>query len=131
MDFTEIARQAGCRPEAAEDIVRRCEARFQGEEPTPDAVQAWIRGTLAEAAPHLFPPAQTLWGRLGMDKATFDQMPPAWRVEQARTHQPQVTAPHPRRPQPYTATAEQVASVEGLSPAEKLTAFRQWRDGQG
>jgi hypothetical protein len=83
MDYHAMATAAGCRPEAAEDMVRRMQARFAEEQPSPEAVRTWLSATLREAAPHLFAEAQTVWARLGMSKEQFDQMPVTWRLTQA------------------------------------------------
>jgi hypothetical protein len=131
MDYAAIAKEAGCLATATEDVQRRCEARFAGEEPSAEVVQAWLRTTLREAAPHLWPEAQTLWGRLGMDKATFDAMPPSWRLGQGMAHQARTTPPHPRRPQPREAPADVQDEWKDLPPAQRLTQYRAWRDSQG
>jgi hypothetical protein len=130
MEYEVIAKQAGCLPEAAEDIVRRCEGKFQGETPSPEAVKAWLTETLKPQAAHLFPQAQTLAARLGLSEEAFSRMPPAWRLEQARTHQPPMRAPHPRRPWPKDAPADVQEKWKGLSLTERMTAYRAWRDSQ-
>jgi hypothetical protein len=131
MDFELLAKAAGCRPEAVEDTVRRLEARFQGETPSPEAVTQWLSTTLRQAAPHLWPEPETLWAKLGMDHATFDAMPPAWRLGQAMADQARTVPPHPRRPVPREAPAEMQEQWKDLPPAERLTHYRAWRDGQG
>jgi hypothetical protein len=98
MDFAAIAREAGCLDTACEDAARRCAARFEGETPSPEAVQAWLTQTLRTSAPHLFPPAQSLAARVGLSEQAFNAMPPSWRLEQAHTYQPRTQTPHPRRP---------------------------------
>jgi hypothetical protein len=98
MDYAAIAKEAGCLDTATEDVTRRLEARFQGETPTPQAVQQWLTTTLREAAPHLWPEAQTVWGALGMTREVFDKMPSSWKLEQGHLQQPPVTTAHPNRP---------------------------------
>jgi hypothetical protein len=126
-----LARTVGCLPEAVTDIRSRVLARFQGEQPEPATVAQWLTETLKPQAQHLFPKAETVWGALGMDKATFDAMPPAWRLGQAMAQQARTTTPHPRRPVPREAPADVQAQWQDLPPAQRMTAYRQWRDGQG
>jgi hypothetical protein len=134
MDFTQLAKDAGCLASATEDVTRRLEAHFAGETPSPEAVQQWLEGTLKPAAAHLFPQLPTSpWERLGIERIVWESLSPSTKLAMARQLQPPVPA-RPNRPQRYTATAEQVASIEGLSPAERLTAYRAWvaaQQGQG
>jgi hypothetical protein len=112
MDYAAIARETGCVETALPDIVHRCEARFQGEAPTPAQVKAWCQGELRAAAPHLFAPAQTLWAKLNMTEEQFHQMPASWRLAQARSQPP--TTPHPNRPVYRSLTSAELAELDGL-----------------
>jgi hypothetical protein len=124
MDFSQFAQDAGCRPEATEDVVRRCATKFAGETPSPAVVTQWLRTTLRAAAPHLFRAPETLWDKLGMDQATFDAMPPAWRLGQAMAEQARVTTPHPRRPVSRNLTAAELDSIQHLPFHERHEAGR-------
>ena len=114
MDYVAIAKAVGALPEAAEDIVRRCTAHFQGEEPSPEAVRTWLRTTLREAAPHLWPEAQPVWHALGLSREQFDQMPASWKLEQAHRLTPPVTSAHPNRPVYRNLTSAELAELDGL-----------------
>jgi hypothetical protein len=120
-----LARKSGALPEAVTDIRSRVLARFAHEEPEPATVERWLIETLKPLAGHLFPQAQTMAARLGLSEEAFNQMPPAWRLEQARTHQPQVTAPHPRRPVYRTLTPAELDSLKDLPFHERTTRGRQ------
>jgi hypothetical protein len=130
VDYAVIAKEANCLESAVDDVTRRLEARFAGETPSPETVKAWLDGTLRPQADHLFPKTQTPWDTLGIERVVWEGLSPSTRLAFARQLQPPTPA-RPRRPERYTATPEQLASLEGLSPAERLTAYRQWRDGQG
>jgi hypothetical protein len=115
MDYTALAKAAGALPEAAEDIVRRCEARFAEEQPSPEAVQQWLRTTLKEAAPHLFASGpQPVWHALGLSREQFEGMPASWKLEQAHRLTPPVTTAHPNRPVYRNLTSAELAELDGL-----------------
>jgi hypothetical protein len=130
MDFTPFAQDAGCLDTATEDIVRRLQAHFQDEEPSPQAVQTWLRETLRPAAAHLFGPGQQVWDKVGMTKDQFDAMPVAWRLSQGMADQARVHAPHPRRPVARDAPADKLAEWQALPMHERVAAYRSWRDGE-
>jgi hypothetical protein len=121
-----LAHQAGALPEALPDIRARILARFGEEPPEPPVVERWLVQTLKPAAPHLFSGPQPLWTQLGLSKAEFDQMPPAWRKGQADQHTPAVTRPHPNRPVPRDAPADVQEGWKDLSLSERVTAYRAW-----
>jgi len=130
MDYAAIARETGCIETALPDIVRRCEGRFAGEEPSPQVVSQWLQGELRSVAGHLWPPTPTLpqtpWGKLGVPQEVWEGLSPSTKLAMAR--QLQLLPPaRPRRPERYTATPEQLESIEGLSPMQRLTAYRQWQ----
>jgi hypothetical protein len=129
MDYEVIAKAAGCRPEATEDVVRRCEAKFQGEQPSPETVTQWLVQTLKPTAPELFRSVQTVWERLGMTEEVFNTMPPAWRKGQADLHRPQVTTPHPRRPVYRNLTPAELTALDatGLTGPARTELARQWQ----
>jgi hypothetical protein len=129
MDYAAIATETGCLATARDDVVRRCEARFAGETPSPEAVKQWVTETLKPLAAHLFPQAQTPWDTLGIERVVWEGFSPSTKLAMARQLRPQPPA-RPRRPERYTATPEQLASIEGLPPAERMTAYRAWRDSQ-
>jgi len=114
MDFAARAREVHCLDTAVEDVTRRCEARFQGEEPTAQAVTAWLEGTLKPQAPHLWPEAQPVWHALGLSREQFDQMPASWKLEQAHRLTPPVTSAHPNRPVYRNLTSAELAELDGL-----------------
>jgi hypothetical protein len=131
-----VAKQAGVLEEAFPDVRARVQAHFAGQDPSPQAVQQWLTETLKSAAPHLYRQGpQPVWEALGLSKQAFDQMPPAWRLAQARAQQPLTTTPHARRPTSRTLTAEELDSIKDLPWHERHTRGRQLQQtpppGQG
>jgi hypothetical protein len=129
-----MARQAGCVPEAVPDIRARVLARFQEATPSLEAVERWLSTTLREAAPHLFGKVE-VWEKLGMDKATFDAMPPSWRLGQGMAQQARTTTPHPRRPVYRNLMPAELDSIKDLPFHERTTRGREMQQtphpGQG
>ena len=128
MDYAALAREMHCLDTAVEDVTRRLEARFQGEEPTPQAVKAWLGTTLREAAPHLWPEAQTPWGRLGLARATFDALPVEERLSRSRAIREGAVR---QRPQRLELTSAQVAELAAMPAEQRLSAYRQLQAQQG
>jgi hypothetical protein len=131
MDFTQLAQDAGCRPEANEDVTRRLEAKFQGEDPSPQAVRRWLQETLKAAAPHLFPQTpDTPWDKLGIARVEWDSLSPSTKLGLARQLEPlpRVTTPHPNRPVAREAPPEKQAEWQDLPLHERVAAYRAWRD---
>jgi hypothetical protein len=129
MDYAAMAHEAHCLDSAIEDIVRRCESRFQGDTPTSQAVQQWLTQTLRTTAPHLFAEAQPLWAQLGLpSQEAFDKLDPGWRSTQAREHGqgPPLMDRSARRPTYRTLTAQELAALdaEGLSWAARREKAR-------
>jgi hypothetical protein len=109
-----LARQAGCLPEAVPDIRARVQAHFPEADVSPQAVERWLVQTLKAEKPELFSGPQPLWTQLGLDKATFDQMPASWRLAQAHQQTPPTTTPHPNRPVYRHLTSAELAELDGL-----------------
>jgi hypothetical protein len=131
MDYAAMAKESGCLDSATEDVIRRCEAKFGGEEgPSPQAVQEWLSTTLRAQAAHLFPHLPTTpWEQLGMERVVWESLSPSTKLALARQLKPQTaTPPHPRRPVPRDAPEDVQEGWKDLSAAERLTAYRQWRD---
>ena len=122
----EAATAQGARPEALEDVERRAQQAFHTP-PDPGVLDLWLT-QLAEKAQHLFrrEPTGQPWEQLGIPQAVWDHLSPAEKLSRGRQMQPQPQA-RPRRPERYTATPEQLRSIEGLSLAERMTAYRQWQ----
>jgi len=127
MDTTllvETASRHGVLGTAMVDALARGESYFAAKEPSAENLTAWITALKQEAG-HLFAPTPPGPG----DPASAQ--PPAWmtnpaeRLTWARTHQPQ--APVQRRPGRYDPTPEQLKTLEGKTPAERLTAYREWQ----
>jgi hypothetical protein len=130
MDYAEIAKQAHCLDSAVEDVTRRLEARFQGEQPSPEAVKQWLTETLKAAAAHLFPSVPTQpWDKLGIERTVWESLSPSTKLAMARQLQPlpPETRPHPRRPvyRDLTAAELKALDAEGLSWAERHAKARQ------
>jgi hypothetical protein len=129
-----LARKVGVLPEAVTDIRSRVLARFAQEQPEPATVEQWLSTTLREAAPHLFPQTPTEpWAKLGIERVVWESLSPSTKLGLARQLQPQptVTRPHPNRPVPREAPADVQAGWKDLPLAEKMTAYRAWRDNEG
>jgi hypothetical protein len=113
-----VAIARGVTPQALGAVTAKVQAHFGDRNPPPPELEAYIANC-------------PVWEKLGMDQATFDGMPAAWRLEQAEAYRP---LPVQRRPQYRLATdAERAAWQEqGLNLAETLTAYRaQCKQDQG
>jgi hypothetical protein len=127
MDYAVIAKDAGCLATAVEDVVRRCEARFAGEQPSQEAVREWLTSTLRPAASHLFTSVPTQpWDKLGIPREVWNSLGPSTKLAMARAQQPSPTTirPHPLRPTSRTLTEAEVGSLKDLTLTERLTQGR-------
>lgn len=93
----EVALKLGVTPEGLDQITARVRAHFGDQTPPPAALEVYIA-------------ACPVWDKLGMDKATFDRMPPAWRLTQGQAFQ---SAPvHARRPVMRDLTPAELAQLQ-------------------
>jgi hypothetical protein len=115
---------------ALEDGLRRLQHTLADDASAEDLAAAVEQ--LRAQAPHLYPPADRLplWEAVGLSLEDFQTLPSAERRALAR-QQGQGEPPAvrtARRPVPFTPTTEQLKELEGKSPAEQRTRYRQWQD---
>lgn len=108
----EAAVQHGIVPEAIEDVVDLVKTRFAGEQPSPAAVETYLR-------------ALPTWTKVGMSKEEFYEQPLAWRHSMGHQYAPPSPAVHSRRPVYRTLIPEECATLDGLPWAERLTRGRE------
>jgi hypothetical protein len=101
--------QCGIPPEALDAVVSTVRTHFGSETVKPADVAAYIT-------------ALPVWTKIGMTYEAFAQMPPTWRAAQGWAHQ---APPVSRRPESRILTAEELATLKGLSWAEYYTRGRE------
>jgi hypothetical protein len=119
-----IAKKLGILNTALVDVRNRVQAHFADQDPTPEALQSWLETTLYQAAPHLWASqdlAEYPWQVVGVPEEVWKAASPSQKLTWAREDQP---PPVQRRPQPLTLSEAQVAQMQALPPAERLTEYR-------
>jgi hypothetical protein len=123
-----LASQAGVQLSAIEDVGRRAETHFRGQEPSDVELATWL-SALKGAAPHLFtpPPRAELppWEQLGISETWWNRLPPSEKANRwRRLHPP--APPQKRRPEPYEPSAEELRELDTITaPMARLARYRE------
>jgi hypothetical protein len=119
----EAASHAGALGSAMPDVLARSAAHFSATALTPETVQQFL-ATLKQTAGHLFVvPVDPRRATVAEDIPSW--LSPSERMSRARAANPQ--PPVQRKPMPYIPSPEQLATLAGKSPAERMTLFRGWQ----
>src|SRR4029453_2764091 len=96
------AAQAGIVPEALDQVTAKGQAHFGGDQVKPADLAAYLT-------------ALPVWEKVGMDYATFEKMPPTWRMAQGWLHQ---ALPVSRRPESRVLSAGELEGLKGRALQE-------------
>ena len=121
------AAQQGILAQALPDAIARGQARFSLP-PTDNELAAWAQ-SLHATCPHFFPPPAAPAPVAsdtppGVPEATWRGMSPSSKLAWARAHGYGLPVVE-RRPKPIELSAEQVATLSALPPAQRMTAYRE------